>query len=74
MKIKKYVFASLRGEDFEVEGVTPLDAWQNLCSREAQNGSLWKTSDKYRNEQAVKLQGFKKLNLIYSWVAYKEIE
>lgn len=66
--MKKYLFASLRGDDFEIEGNTPEEAWQNLCEREKDNGSLWKTQDECRNRCAVEKQGFSWLGC----VAYKE--
>lgn len=66
--LKKYLFASLRGGDFQIEGSSPEDAWSRLCEREKENGSLWKAMDKHRNKLAVENEGF-------SWlgdVAYKE--
>ena len=58
----KYKFASLRGSDFVIEGDTPQDAWNNLCEREKNNGSLWKTQDRFRNKNAVHKQKFKYLD------------
>ena len=66
---KKYLFASCRGEDFEVEGDTPEDAWSRLVGREFGNGTLRRAFDTARNEFAIKSQGFKKMGE----VAYKEI-
>ena len=54
----KYLIASVRGKDFEVEGDTPEEALLNLYKTEKDNGSLWKTKDIYRNQKAVKNQGF----------------
>lgn len=34
-----YTFASVRGEDFEIEGISPEDAYLNLLYREGGNGS-----------------------------------
>ena len=45
MTMKTYMFASLRGLDFIIDGFTPEDAWARLCEREKENGSLWKTGD-----------------------------
>lgn len=56
--MNKYIFASSRGADFEAEGNTPEEAWKNLCKIEINNGSLWKTQDRFRNEKAVMNQGF----------------
>lgn len=72
---KRYIFASLRGPDFVISGNDPEDAWIRLCEREKDNGSLWKTSCKYRNAAAVKREGFSYLfskNNAVS-VAYKEM-
>lgn len=68
--IKKYLFASLRGKDFEIEGATPQEAWENLVEREKDSGSLWKAFDPVRNGFAVEKQGFEKLGE----VAYKEVK
>lgn len=54
----KYLIASVRGKDFEAEGNSPEEAWLNLCEAEKDNGSLWRTKDIYRNQKAVKLEGF----------------
>lgn len=70
MMTKKYLFASLRGEDFEIEGATPQEAWENLVEREKDSGSLWKAFDPVRNRFAVEMQGFEKLGE----VAYKEVK
>lgn len=72
---KMYVFASLRDQDFMIEGNDPKDAWLRLVEREKDNGSLWKTSDAYRNKCAVVKQGF---SYLYpergaNSCAYKEI-
>lgn len=53
-----YLIASVRGNDFLAEGNTPDQAWSNLCDKEKDNGSLWKTSDSHRNKTAVLKQGF----------------
>lgn len=58
----KYKFASLRGSDFVIEGDTPQDAWNKLCEREKDNGSLWKTQDLFRNKNAVQKNKYKYLN------------
>jgi hypothetical protein len=76
--MKTYLFASLRGDDFEIQGESPEDAWRNLVEKEKDNGSLWKTSDVMRNKYAVRHEGFSKLEFpnktwVSSWVAYKEL-
>lgn len=53
-----YLIASLRGPDFEIQAATPENAWHKLVEREKENGVLWRTSDKFRNNAAVKSQGF----------------
>lgn len=70
-----YRFASVRGDDFEVEGTDPEDAWKNLCHRESENSVLWRCNDPYRNESAVEHEGFTKLNPAssYSWPVYKQV-
>lgn len=75
MTNKLYKFATVRGADFVIEGNDPKDAWLRLIEREKNNGSLWKTGDKFRNEWAVVKQGF---SYLYpergsSSCAYKEI-
>lgn len=65
----KYIFASLRGDDFVAEGETPLEAYRNLISVESENGSLWKLGDPHRNKHAVEQQGFSYLKIN---IAYKE--
>ena len=71
----KYIFANMRGKDFESEGASPLIAYENLCITEKDNGSLWKISDKIRNHNAVYFQGFEYLELPSgSRVAYKQID
>jgi hypothetical protein len=54
----KYLIASVRGKDFEAEGDTPEEAWLNLFHAEKDNGTLWRVSDVYRNQRAVRDQGF----------------
>lgn len=56
--MNRYFIASLRGSDFVAEGNTPEEAWENLCEKEKDNGSLWKTGDSHRNKTAVATEGF----------------
>lgn len=72
---KMYAFASLRGDDFVISGDDPEEAWFNLCEREKNNGSLWKTSCEHRNAAAVDQEGFSYLflNKSSSAVAYKQL-
>jgi len=53
-----YQFKSLHGTDFFIEGDSPSDAYNNLCNREADNGTLWLLHDIYRNRHAVNNQRF----------------
>lgn len=70
-----YFIASVRGNDFLAEGNTPDQAWRNLCDKEKDNGSLWKTSDSYRNKTAVLKQGFTFFDVTNpSKGAYKKID
>lgn len=55
---KIYIFASLRGSDFETEGDDPLGAWYSLVDREKDNGTLWRCHDERRNRFAVEREGF----------------
>ena len=67
-----YIFASLRGQDFEIEGSSPIDAWNNLCEREKDEGTLWRCFDEYRNKTAVDQFGFSYLGIVESSsVAYR---
>jgi thiamine monophosphate kinase len=59
--IHLYKFASVTGEDFEIEGTTAEDAWERLQVRESENGTLWRCNDPYRNGFAVENEGFSKL-------------
>lgn len=58
----KYIFASVRGDDFIAEGETPIEAYKNLIAAESENGSLWKLGDPHRNQYAVEQQGFSYLS------------
>ena len=73
--MKKYIIASVRGKDFIVEAMSPDEAWVTLCAQEMHNGSLWKTSDSFRNRVAVEREGFTLFNPNeYTSGAWKEIE
>ena len=69
--MKTYLFASLFGVDFKIQGTSPENAWQNLVEREKETGSIWKTSDWTRNKTAVEKQGFSFLTP--NGPAYKQI-
>lgn len=56
--MNRYLIASVRGSDFVAEGITPQEAWKNLCEKEKDNGSLWKTGDSLRNKTAVAIECF----------------
>ena len=56
--MKNYLFASLLGDNFKINGENPWDAWFNLVQREKNNGTLWRVSDEFRNEEAVEKEGF----------------
>jgi hypothetical protein len=73
--VNLYVFASLRGRDFVVSGNNPIDAYNNLVSHEADNGSMWKLGDSLRDKFAVDNEGFSYLviNALGKTVAYKKI-
>lgn len=68
-----YEFASLRGNNFIIDGYTPNDAWNRLVERERDNGSLWKTSDKYCNQAHVNNFGFSFLDNNPDFPAYKQL-
>ena len=71
-----YVFASSYGSDFVVSGDTPIDAYNNLVSREADNGTLWQLGDFYTDKFAVENGGFSylKINNRGKTVAYKKLD
>ena len=69
-----YEFASLRGNSFVIEGNDAEGAWKNLCLREKENGSLWKTSDIYCNIAHVNKLGFSFLDENKKMPAYKRID
>lgn len=56
-----YIFASVRGKDFEIEGNDPFDAYRSLQHREKDKGTLWRLVDEYRNRHAVLHEGFEPL-------------
>lgn len=66
----KFVFASLRGDDFESEGENVFEAYRNLCEREKDNGTLWRLFDDSRIEKAIELEGFH----LWNGVAVKEVQ
>lgn len=68
--MKKFMIASVRGKDFEIEGTDFANAWQNLCEREKDNGSLWKAMDSHRVKAAVERCGF----TFFDGIAIKEIK
>jgi hypothetical protein len=67
-----YIFASTRGNDFEIEGKSPLHALMKLRIREAEEGTLWRLNDDTYNRFAIKHRGFRYLDQMT--VAYKEKE
>ena len=70
----KYVIASVRGNDFQVEADSPREAWAILSIQEQNTGRLWRTSCEYRNRYAVEMEGFTLfIPDQYSSGAYKEI-
>jgi hypothetical protein len=56
--MKKFTFASVRGEDFVVFEENIENAFKNLCEEEKDNGVLWRLFDFYRNSYAINNEGF----------------
>lgn len=61
----KYIFGSVRGDDFEIEvpdGTLPVNAFLELCDRESANGTMWRLNDPYYNRAICRTQGFTRLD------------
>lgn len=67
--MKLFIFASVRGADFQSFGKDVHEAYKNLVEKEKHNGSLWKLQDKIRNQWCFD-NGWRNLN----GIAYKEIK
>lgn len=72
--MNRYKFASVRGADFEAQGETPCDAFENLLQQEKDNGSLWRLHDPLRIKTAIAKEGFSMLKCNGYSAAYKEIK